>query len=276
MRAPVGLTIAGTDPVGGAGITADLMVLRAWGYHGALAVTSVIAQSTRGVEAAWPLAPEQVAAQVRSALEDLPVAVIKVGVLGSGETARGLAPLLRAWRAATPAGRLVLDPVLRSGQNGAGLGGDAVAAAVVESLLGCCDVITPNGPEAAALTGLEVTDEASARAAGRRLVALGARAALIKAGHLTLDSPDVLVWSRGDGEIEEARLPLPQRHPFEVRGTGCHLASAVACALGQGREVLAAVEAARAYCDGLWASQAQALGQGARVFVHAASGQEPG
>jgi len=262
-RPRVGLTIAGCDPSGGAGLAADLMVMRDFGLHGTFVVTTVIAQNTRGVSASWPMTARQVVEQLEVLLGDVAVDAVKIGALGSAEVARAVAGPLAAWRRGG-GGVVVLDPVYRSGQNTVSIGGEAVAEAIADALLPLCDAVTPNVPEAEHLTGLTIDGPEGLIAAGRALVARGASAALLKVGHLPGAPDDVLVCA--DGRV--TTLPLPRRFAMEVRGTGCHLATALACALLEEPDVPAAARRARAYLDALWADGTASVGGGARVFFH--------
>lgn len=259
------LTVAGTDPSSGAGVGADLAVIRDWGYHGTSVVTAVIAQNTQGIRAFWPMAAQRVVAQLEHIRADIEPAGIKIGVLGSDATVEALAEHLDRCPTRGP---LVLDPVLASGQDGSSLGGARVARAIVQTLLHRLTLITPNAPEAHLLTGVAVDDRTGQHNAGTKLVNMGATAALIKGGHLQ-DSPgDLLAYRNPEGHIETQWFPVEHVYPYAVRGTGCHLSTAICAALAQDRTLVAAVKQARVYLDRLWKHHAQTVGKGARVFVH--------
>ncbi len=237
MRPPTALTIAGSDPAGGAGIQGDLRAFAALGVHGLSAITSVIAQATRGVRATWPLEPAQVRAQLEAVLEDVPVDAAKTGALGTAAIVEVVAEVLEA-RTEAP---LVVDPVLAS-SSGAALLDGAGLRAVVERLMPRATLITPNAPELAMLLfepAPPVDVDALVRAA-ERLRARGARAVLAKGGHLAGDPIDVLVDARGVRTFEGTRIETPC-----TRGTGCTLSAAIAAELAKGGELDEAVVAAR-------------------------------
>ncbi|MBH24887.1 MAG: bifunctional hydroxymethylpyrimidine kinase/phosphomethylpyrimidine kinase [Myxococcales bacterium] len=261
------LTIAGADPSSGAGIGADMAVMRDWGYHATSVITAVIAQDTTGVRAFWPTTREQVDAQLTCILGDIPPAGVKLGVLASPATVEVVAHHLAAQGRSLP---VILDPVLASGQNDATLGGRAVAAALTRWLLPHVTLLTPNAPEASVLTGLPVRDRDEQLQASLRLVEMGASAVLLKGGHLDGAPGDLLVHSVQGGRPRQRWFPVEQTYPYAVRGTGCHLATALCAALASGLDMEPAVARARAYLDRHWRDRAEALGRGARVFVHAA------
>lgn len=253
---PTALTIAGSDSGGGAGIQADLKTFAALGVHGASAIAALTAQNTRGVQGVLEVPADFVAAQVASVLDDLAVRAVKIGMLPSPETIAAVAEALRVGAPGVP---IVLDPVMIA-TSGDRLVGDAAVAALRERLIPVADLVTPNLPEAAALLGEdEVGDEAGMVAQGRRLLALGARAVLVKGGHGGgAESIDWLV--RPDGE---RRLAAPRIATANTHGTGCTLAAAVAAGLARGLAMEAAVAAAKAYLtDALAAADRLRIGGG--------------
>jgi len=235
------LTIAGSDSGGGAGIQADLKTFAAYGVYGASAVTAITAQNTVTVSAVQILPGALVRAQIDAVLGDIGADAVKTGMLGSVEVVLAVVDALLAHH--PPA--VVVDPVMISKSGNTLLDTDAVAA-VRERLLPRADVLTPNAPEAAALTGREVHSISTAREAALRLHALGPKAVLVKGGHLPgSDVVDVLYDGHHVHELRSARIVSTHTH-----GTGCTLASAIAAALARGAGLEAAVIDARAYVAG--------------------------
>ena len=249
------LSVAGSDPGGGAGIQADLKTMAALGCYGMAAVTALTAQNTRGVTAVHVPPPEFVRAELDAIFADIRVDAVKVGMLATGDIVRAVARCL----AARPHLPVVLDPVLVA-TSGDSLGAPDVVDAMVSHLLPLAAVVTPNLPEAARLAGTAVPDdEDTMRAAAGALHARGARAVLVKGGHLAQgDAVDLL--SDG-GEIRvfrAARLATRNTH-----GTGCTLSTAIACHLGRGLALADAVGAAKSYLTvAIAGSGALAVGTG--------------
>lgn len=228
---PVVLSIAGSDPSGGAGAQADLKTLHQHGCYGAAALTLLTVQNTRGVQRISVLAPELVAAQVRAVVSDLPVAAVKTGALGSAEVVRAVAGELRGLSAP-----LVVDPVMLSSSGRALLDDDGVEA-LVEELVPLATVVTPNRAEASRATGL-----VDARAAARWLHDRGPVVALVTGGDLDGDPVDVIADARGARELRSRRVRTRHTH-----GTGCALSSSIAAWLARGRSPRAAVRLARRF-----------------------------
>ena len=237
------LSIAGSDSSGGAGAQGDLRTIAAHGLHGLSVVTAITAQSGDGVRGWWPVSGAAVAAQLHAALELGPAAV-KVGMLGDAEAARAVCAAL-----STYGGPIIVDPVARS-SSGATLLNDDALALLRDELLPMSTLVTPNLAEAEALTGVAVTDRATQRVAAERVVALGAKAALVKGGHLEGAPVDVLYDGSDWHELPGDRVSTEHTH-----GTGCALASAIACGLSTGAGLLDSVAAAKA-----WVAQAIAGG----------------
>lgn len=219
------LTIAGSDPSGGAGIQADLKTFHRCGVYGQSVITLLTAQNTRGVQGVFVESEAAVRAQLRSVLADIPVHAAKTGALGTVEVVRAVAAELRAH----PSIALVVDPVLIS-KHGHALAGDDVGNALRELLLPICAVVTPNRFEAKALSGIGVEDEASACAAARAIAGRGARAVVIK------DVPgcdgDLLFH---DGRVERfVRPTIATRHRH---GSGCTFSAAIAASLAKGESL---------------------------------------
>ena len=238
MSLPVALTIAGSDSGGGAGIQADLKTFHAFGAFGASAVTAVTVQNTRGVTGVHPVPVDVVRAQIRAVAEDLPPAACKTGMLATSALVSAVAASIREHR--LPA--FVLDPVMVASSGDRLLDADAERT-IVDELLPLAALVTPNLDEAAILVGEAVDDEAGMRRAAEALVRMGARAALLKGGHLRADElVDVLYDGR---EWRSWRRPrLATRH---THGTGCTLSAAVAAGLAHGRPLERAVEDALDY-----------------------------
>ncbi|OYV35631.1 MAG: bifunctional hydroxymethylpyrimidine kinase/phosphomethylpyrimidine kinase [Acidocella sp. 20-61-6] len=230
------LTIAGSDSGGGAGIEADIKTISALGGYACTAITAVTAQNTLGVFGVHPLPAAFVRLSIETVLGDIGADAIKLGMLANEEIICGVAACL-------PAGvPMVLDPVMVA-TSGAVLLPDGAIRALSERLLSIAAIVTPNLPEAAKLTGLPVDTEAEQVAAGRALLAMGARAALIKGGHGTAEVlSDYLVTPEGVEKISMPRIRTTSTH-----GTGCTLASAIATGLAQGMALSEAVHRARRY-----------------------------
>ena len=237
-RLPVVLTIAGSDSGGGAGIQADLKSIQAFGAFGASAVTAVTVQNTRGVTGVHPIPVETVRAQIRAVAEDLPPAACKTGMLATAELVRAVAGEIRAHELPC----YVLDPVMVATSGDRLLDADAEGT-IVSELLPLAALATPNLDEAALLAGFPVEDPAAMRRAAAALVERGARAALLKGGHLRADElVDVLFDGREWHEWRRPRL-----HTTSTHGTGCTLSAAVAAGLAHGRPLRTAVEDALGY-----------------------------
>lgn len=247
-RVPVMLSIAGSDPSGGAGIQADIKTASALGVYSAAVLTALTAQNTTGVQGIHAVPPEFVEQQLTSVLDDLDVAAVKIGMLGTPEVTSRVARLLGERGAAN----VVLDPVMVA-TSGDRLVPEESVAVIREQLLPLSALVTPNVPEAALLTGRSVEDLDGLEAAGRALVEMGARAALVKGGHLTgEDSVDVLVTTAGVTRLTAPRVRTPHTH-----GTGCTLSSAVAAFLVRGESLADAVERAKTYLSAALASGAR-------------------
>jgi hydroxymethylpyrimidine/phosphomethylpyrimidine kinase len=253
---PVALTVAGSDPSGGAGIQADLKTFHAFGVYGAAVVTALTVQNTREVRAVHSVAPEVVIAQLDAVTDDLRVSAAKIGLVPDPDVAAALATRL----ARRPLPQLVLDPVLVAGS------GDALStegtAAALRALLPHVTLVTPNLSEAAALTGRRVDDLDAMADAARALVALGAAAALVKGGHLPDRPVDVLATG---GTVH--RLDGPRVRVAATHGAGCTLSAAIVAGLAAGRDLVAAVASAKKFVHDALAA-APVLGGGARPLDH--------
>jgi hydroxymethylpyrimidine/phosphomethylpyrimidine kinase len=236
---PIVLSIAGSDPSGGAGIQADLKTFSALGAYGGAVITALTAQNTRGVTGIHNVPPEFVALQIDTVFDDLRVDAVKVGMISTGDIARAVAASLRR----ADARDVVLDPVMIAKSGHALLDPTAVAA-LREELVPLARVITPNLPEAGVLLGGEMPRTlGEMRDAARALHALGPAYVYLKGGHLGGDeSPDLLYDGTTTVELSAKRIDTQNTH-----GTGCTLSSAIAALLPQRPNVGRAVEDAKAY-----------------------------
>ena len=253
-RVPNVLSIAGSDPSGGAGIQADLKTFSALGCYGMAALTALTAQNTRGVTAVHVPPAEFLSAQLDAIFADIEVDAIKIGMLATGELARAVAAKVRAH----PAIPVVLDPVLVA-TSGDSLGSPDVIDALLD-LLPAVTLITPNLPEAARLAKVPIPhDEPEMRRVAEVLHERGARAVLIKGGHLGGEQAvDVLFDGRRHRSVSAPRLATRNTH-----GTGCTLSSAIAAYLARGAALAEAVEAAKSYLSAALAhSRHLRVGQG--------------
>jgi len=233
------LIIAGSDSGGGAGVQADIKTVTMLGGYAMSAITAITAQNTLGVFGVHAIPPAMVHEQIRVVMEDIGADAIKIGMLGDALTVATVARALDDYARDVP---IVLDPVMIA-KGGARLLSEGAVAALHKELFARARLITPNAPEAEVLSGLAITDLESQKRAAEALVRLGARAALVKGGHIEgALVRDVLI---DDGEtvvFESARIDTRATH-----GTGCTLASAIATGLACGQPLREAVAAARDY-----------------------------
>jgi hydroxymethylpyrimidine/phosphomethylpyrimidine kinase len=239
MTTPVAFTIAGSDSSGGAGIQADLKTFAALGVYGASAITALTAQNTQGVAGIHPVPPEFVAAQIDAVFSDLAVGAVKIGMVAQFAVIEAIVASLKRW---SPK-HIVLDPVMVATSGDRLLNAGAVEA-LRRDLVPIASILTPNLPEAAVLLDEAVaTDAATIQSQGKRLLALGCPAVLIKGGHGEgSESIDYLV--RGDGVIA---LPAPRVATKNTHGTGCSLSSAIAAGLAKGEPLETAVRNAKTF-----------------------------
>lgn len=256
-RVSVMLTVAGSDPSGGAGIQADLKTATALGVYGSAVITSLTAQNTIGVSAVLPIPASFVVEQYVSVVTDLNVRAVKIGMLGTAEVAEAMADVLR--RHLVPA--VVLDPVMVA-TSGDRLVSDDVVDAIRQHLLPLATVVTPNLPEAAALLRRKLAhDEEGMATAALALQQAGAQAALVKGGHLTgSTSGDVLADTDGLTWFRSNRIETTNTH-----GTGCTLSSAIASFLTYPLPLRQAVQHAKDYLTG-------ALEEGSRQHLGLGNG----
>jgi hydroxymethylpyrimidine/phosphomethylpyrimidine kinase len=236
MKTFVALTIAGSDPSGGAGIQADLKTFHQRGVYGESVITLVTVQNTQRVGAVEILSPEIVAAQLDAVLEDIPPGAAKTGALGSLEIVRVVAEKARDFKFP-----LVVDPVMIS-KHGQPLMTEEARSAFADLLLPRAFLVTPNLHEAAALAGMAVRDIDSMKEAARRIAALGAQAVLVKGGHLEGDAVDILHWKGETREYRSSRIRTAHTH-----GTGCTYSACITAELAKGRDLADAVDVAKRY-----------------------------
>ncbi|MCI5071246.1 bifunctional hydroxymethylpyrimidine kinase/phosphomethylpyrimidine kinase [Acidovorax sp.] len=242
------LSIAGSDSGGGAGIQADLKTFSALGCYGMTAITAITAQNTCGVTGIHGIPPEMLKAQIDAVVQDIGVDAVKIGMLHSPEVVRVVADAIRKYQLPN----VVLDPVMVATSGDPLIAAETVSV-LVQELFPLAEVVTPNLDEAGwllerSIKGAETLDEAA-----QALCALGARAVLLKGGHLPGDwVVDVLATRSGLRQrLESARIATHNGH-----GTGCTLSSAIAAHLAQGLPLQQAVERARAYILGAIAAGA--------------------
>ena len=230
------LAIAGSDSSGGAGIQADLKTMLANGVFGMSAITALTAQNTTGVRSIQDTQPEILADQIDAVFDDIPPVAVKIGMVSSVNLITVIADRLTAHHATN----VVLDPVMVA-TSGAKLISDDAVDALTQRLFPLATVITPNIPEASALTGLQIEDADGMERAALKLAEQFGCASLVKGGHNTNDANDVL--AEADGTItwfDGQRVDNPNTH-----GTGCTLAAALAAELALGRGIEAAVAGAK-------------------------------
>lgn len=253
----VALTIAGSDSGAGAGIQADLKTFAALGVYGTSAITAITAQNTLGVTGVWPLDPRAVRAQIEAVASDLRPAATKIGMLANTDVISIVADAIVQLELPN----VVLDPVMVA-KGGDRLLDQNASESLIRLLLPLALVVTPNIPEAEALTGRSIGNVREQRDAALRLVALGARSVVVKGGHLTGPATDV--WSDGTTTREFSADRIASRH---THGTGCTFSSAVAAGLAKGLSPEEAIVAAKAYVTGA-IQQAPGLGHGHGPLHH--------
>ena len=251
------LSIAGSDSGGGAGIQADLKTFAALGCFGMTALTALTAQNTQGVRAIHAVPLDMLHAQIDAVVEDIGVDAVKIGMLHSAATVQAVAAAMDRHRMA----RVVLDPVMVA-TSGATLIDREAIEVLVTQMFPRAALVTPNLDEAALLVARPLASEDDMHAAARELLARGARAVLLKGGHLAGDNVSDLLLAR---DAEPLWLRGPRIPSANTHGTGCTLSSAIAAHLARGATLEDAVRAARDYVRG-------ALLAGAPVRTGAGSG----
>ena len=233
------LVIAGSDSGGGAGIQADIKAITALGAYAATAITALTAQNTLGVFGVLPVPPDFIRQQIDVVMRDIGADVIKIGMLGDAVTIETVHAALASCAPNVP---VVLDPVMVA-KGGHALLAEQAVDSLRRLLLPLAAIVTPNLPEAEALTGLSIRTEADMHLAARAILALGVTAVLLKGGHLDSDTViDLLATAAGIEAFAAPRIPTRHTH-----GTGCTTASAVAAGLAQGLTLRDSVIRARLY-----------------------------
>lgn len=254
------LTIAGTDPCGGAGINVDLQVFRDFGVHGAAVITAVVWQNTQGVRGWRELEPEDLRDQLFAVAEDFPLHAIKIGMVPTGDLMIGVRHFLHGFGTGIP---VILDPVMASGRGHRSLMAPTGHRGLYQ-LSRYVDLITPNGPEARMM--VSNSREMKPVELVEALLEAGWRRVLLTGGHLREENAREVVDYYGDEKGVKMLAPLPVVDK-EVRGTGCQLSSAIAAQMARGADWPEAIEGARQYLNELLTRQAKALGQGAQVVI---------
>jgi hydroxymethylpyrimidine kinase/phosphomethylpyrimidine kinase/thiamine-phosphate diphosphorylase len=246
------MTVAGSDSSGGAGIQADLKTITLLGAYGSSVITALTAQNTRGVTGIHGVPPEFVSDQLGAVLSDIPIDIVKTGMLFSAAIIDRLAESLERHRRPL----LVVDPVMIAKGGAPLIDRDAVSC-LKQRLLPLAYLVTPNIPEAERLTGLAIVDEEGMQQAARAIHKMGARNVLVKGGHLE-EGSSVDILFDGSAFI---RFPAQRIHSRNTHGTGCTLSSAIATFLAQGEPLQIAVDRAKQFITAA-IRLAQPLGKG--------------
>ena len=258
---PSVLTIAGFDSIGGAGIQGDIKTISALGCYATSVLTALPVQNTCGVQSVYPIPAEVVGAQLRAVLDDVFPDAIKIGVVHTADVVDAIVDILRQY----PGLPVVFDPVMVS-TSGHRLLDDSTIATIVKKLFPMAAIVTPNLDEAGVLTGMPVHTVDDMRAAGKKIIELGARSVLLKGGHLYSAKLTSLYFTN-DGEIQE--------HSFEkidtpnTRGTGCALSSAIASYIAREGSLPDAVTLAQEYVyQAIWDGKEVQMGKGNGPLNH--------
>ncbi len=233
------LIIAGSDSSGGAGIQADIKTVTALGGYAATAITALTVQNSLGVQSIKSIEPEFVSDQMMAVLDDIGADIIKIGMLGDGAMISHVAKTIQNLSEGL---RIVVDPVMVA-KGGASLMPDDALSVMIHELIPLAWLVTPNIPEAEALTGIGITGSDDMAMAGAKIRAMGAQNVLVKGGHLEGDDlVDMLVTEGGFTSYESRRIDTKNTH-----GTGCTLASAIATLVALGQALPTAIVGARSY-----------------------------
>ena len=256
------LTIAGTDPSGGAGVMADLKTFSALGAYGCCAFTALVAQNTQGVQNIFPVTPEFVIEQCDSVFSDVRIDTVKIGMLSDTEIIKAVAFVLDKYKPPF----VVLDPVMVA-KGGAHLLQDSAVEAIIEYLLPRADVITPNLPEAAAILGQsEAQDFERMALQAKALHKMGVKNVLLKGGHLATEkASDCLIEANGQiSWFESKRIDTPHTH-----GTGCTLSAAICALYPREQDLKRAISKAKDYLyHAIEAGKHLGVGQGIGPLHH--------
>lgn len=238
-KLPVVLSIAGHDPSSGAGITADIKTIAAHGCYGVTCVTALTVQSTRGVSRVDACEGRTITETLEQLMDDLDIAAVKIGMLGSAEGAKSVAAFLKRYSLSF----VVLDPIIRSSSGAELISAEGVQVMKDRIIARSC-VITPNVDEAAMLTGLNVASMEEMQAAALRLHEMGARNVIITGGHM--DPPNDLISGKDGQTTVLSGNKIPGR---STHGTGCAYSTALACNLAKGHNLVSAAKAAKSYVE---------------------------
>lgn len=231
------LTIAGSDSCGGAGIQADLKTFSAHGVYGMSVITAVTCQNTMGVFDVQDIRPDIIKKQIDAIFTDIPVNALKIGMVSQIETIYAIADKLEEYQPE----KIVLDPVMVS-KSGYDLLVPEAKEALIKRLIPLASIVTPNLPEAEAITGMKIENLEQMKEAAKKIVEMGAKNVLIKGGHLAEDATDLFY----DGE-KMLPLEMARIHTKNTHGTGCTLSSAIASNLAKGMTPEEAVKEAKKY-----------------------------
>ena len=247
-KPPVVLTIAGFDPSSGAGVTADIKTIAAHGCYGVACITAMTVQSTAGVLRVEAVDPALVTETLEELARDISIAAVHIGMLGTGKVVKAVAEFLGRGAGRGGLGNklpnIVLDPILKS-SSGADLLDAAGTRLLIEKLIPLADVLTPNVDEAAALTGLKVTDLDQMRSAASKLHEMGSAAVVITGGHLD-KAIDLLSFTTKHG-VEQEVFKAERQRSNSTHGTGCAFATAMACHLALDRGLAEAALLAKTF-----------------------------
>jgi len=233
---PLALSIAGSDPSGGAGIQADLKTFHQHKVYGMAVITLLTAQNTKGVQAVYVMNPAQVIRQLETVLADIPPQAAKTGALGDEKVLRAVARSAREFRFP-----LVVDPVMVS-KHGASLLKTSAVRVFIKELLPNAALVTPNLCEAQALSGIKVFDPESMEKAAKIIAGFGPQAVLIKGGHLKGEAVDLFYQA---GRVRLLKAPrIKTRH---THGTGCTYSAAITAGLAKGQDLFSAITSAKKY-----------------------------
>ena len=257
---PVVLSIAGFDPSSGAGVTADVKTIAAHGCYGVSCITALTVQSTAGVRRVEAVSADVVSETLDELDNDMTIAAVHIGMLGSGKVARVVTDFIEK----TGLGNIVLDPIMKS-SSGSAMIDDSGVRILVERLLPLATVVTPNVDEAAALTGLAVTNLDQMRVAATKLHAMGAASVVVTGGHLE-KAIDLLSFVSVRG-VQQEVFKSDRQQSNSTHGTGCAFATAISCHLARGRGLPEAVLLAKAYVAAA-ITHGHPLGQGIGPVHH--------
>jgi len=260
VKPPIALTIAGSDPSGGAGIQADLKTFHQFGVYGEAAITLITVQNTCGVSRVEILPPDLILQQIQAVLDDIPPQAAKTGALGNAAAVRAIAGLAETFQFP-----LVVDPVMIS-KHGARLLDDDAREALIHELIPRATLLTPNIPEAEVLTGLKITTINDMKAAAERLMTLGAKSVVIKGGHAQGPAIDVLSHEGQWHEFPAERIDTRHTH-----GTGCTFSAAITAELARSKSMTQALASAKKYVLNALKT-APKLGRGTGPVDHWAAG----